>query len=168
MHTLYASPLDFSWIAPKTYVHNEGTKGELLYIVWFYNLKNTMEKTITAPIDVFLKTDTGEEYADAYYPELVDYMKELDEDFYEGKKYQSAAIAKGELAPDTTKHCIAMFEDIAPQTKQVEIFVTGISHFFSWRRKMVDYSYKITYKKERNQWKLIEHGMSKEWVGVTP
>ena len=168
MHTSHASPLDFSWNAPKTYVHNEGTKGELLYMVWFYNVKNTMEKTITAPIDVFLKTDTGEEYADAYYPELVDYMKELDEDFYEGKKYQYAAIAKGELAPDTTKHCIAMFEDIAPQTKQVEIFVTGISQFFSWRRKMVDYSYKITYKKERDLWKLIEHGMSKECVGGTP
>lgn len=160
--TTHASQLDFSWNAPKTYVHNKGTKGELRYIIWFYNLRNTTEKTILVPIEVFLKTDTGEKYTDAYYPELMDRVKELDEDFHEGKKYQYASIAKGELAANTTKHCVAMFEDIDPQAKQLEIFVTGISHFFFWRWRMIDYSYKITYKKEADRWKLIKHGMTKD------
>ncbi|MBM4054728.1 MAG: hypothetical protein FJ264_08675 [Planctomycetes bacterium] len=162
LNVTYASPLDFSWSAPKTYVHNKGTKGELCYIIWFYTLKNTIDKTILVPIDVFLKTDTGEKYTDTYYPELMDRVKELDEDYFEGKKYQYASIAKGELATNTTKHCVAMFEDIDPQAKQIEIFVTGISHFFFWRWRMIDYSYKITYEKEANRWKLTEHGMTKD------
>ncbi|MCF6149323.1 MAG: hypothetical protein E3K37_11780 [Candidatus Kuenenia sp.] len=158
----YASPLDFSWCAPKTYVHNKETKGELCYIIWFYNLKNTIDKTILVPIEVFLKTDSGEKYTDTYYPELMERVKELDEDYFEGKKYQYASIAKGELATNTTKYCVAMFEDIDPDAKQLEIFVTGISHFFFWRWRMIDYSYKITYKKEADRWKLIEHGMTKD------
>ncbi|MDN3511443.1 MAG: hypothetical protein QY310_09790 [Candidatus Jettenia sp. CY-1] len=157
-----ASPLDFSWNAPKTYVHNEGTSGEIRYIIWFYNLGNTLEKPILVPIEVFLMTDTGEKCLDTYYPDIMEHVAKLDEDYKEGKKYQCAIIAKGELAPKTTKHCIAMFEDIDPNTKRLDIFVTGISHFFFWRWRMIDYSYKITYEKELDHWKLIEHGMSKD------
>src|SRR5574340_1125884 len=102
-----ASPLDFSWSAPKTYVHNKGTGGEIRYIIWFYNLANTLEKPILVPIEVFLMTDTGEKYMDIYYPEIMEDAAKLDEDYKEGKKYQYAAIAKGELAPKTTKHCVA-------------------------------------------------------------
>lgn len=155
-----ASPLDFSWNAPKTYVHNKGTRGEVRYIIWFYNLGNTIEKPIQTPIEVFLATDTGERYIDIYYPEIMEHASELDEDYKEDKKY--AIIAKGELAPKTTKHCVAMFEDVDPKVKRLDIFVTGISHFFFWRWRMVDYSYKITYEKEMDHWKLIEHGMSKD------
>ncbi len=157
-----ASQLDFSWSAPKTYVHNKGTGGEVLYIIWFYNLGNTIEKPISVPIEVLLTTDTGAKYLDAYYPEIMDNVAKLDDDYKEGKKYQYAAIAKGELAPRTTKHCVAMFEDVDPKARRLDIFVTGISHFFFWRWRMVDYSYKSTYEKEQDHWKLIEHGMTKD------
>ena len=157
-----ASQLDFSWNAPKTYTHNKGTGGEVRYIIWFYNLGNTIDKPILVPIEVFLMTDTGEKYLDAYYPEIMEHVAKLDDDYKEGKKYLFAAIAKGELAPKATKHCVAMFEDVDPKAKRLDIFVTGISHFFFWRWRMVDYSYKITYEKEQDRWKLIEHGMTKD------
>lgn len=157
-----ASQLDFSWSEPKTYTHNKGTGGEVRYIIWFYNLGNTTEKPILVPIEVFLMTDTGEKRLDVYYPEIMEYVSKLDDDYKEGKKYQYAAIAKGELSPKITKHCVAMFEDIDPNAKRLDIFVTGISHFFFWRWRMVDYSYKITYEKEQDHWKLIEHGMTKD------
>lgn len=157
-----ASQLDFSWSVPKTYVHNKGTGGEVAYIIWFYNLGNTTEKAISVPIEVFLMTDTGEKYLDAYYPEIMEHVAKLDDDYKEDKKYQYAAIAKGELAPKGVKHCVAMFEDVDLKARRLDIFVTGISHFFFWRWRMVDYSYKITYEKELDHWKLIEHGMTKD------
>src|SRR5574337_1081968 len=157
-----ASQLDFSWNAPKTYVHNKGTAGEVMYIIWFYNLGNTIENPILVPIEVFLMTDTGEKHLDAYYPEIMEHVAKLDDDYKEGKKYQYATIAKGELAPKTTKHCVAMFEDVDPKVKRLDIFVTGISHFFFWRCRMIDSSYKITYEREQGYWKLIEHGMTKD------
>lgn len=157
-----ASQLDFSWNAPRTYVHNKGTGGEVRYIIWFYNLGNTIEKPILVPIEIFLMTDTGEKYLDVYYPEIMEHVAKLDDDYKEGRKYQYAAIAKGELSPKTTKHCVAMFEDVDPRAKRLDIFVTGISHFFFWRWRMIDYSYKITYEREFDRWKLIEHGMTKD------
>lgn len=157
-----ASQLDFSWSAPKIYIHNKGTGGETGYVIWFYNLENTIEQPILVPIEVFLMTDTGGKYPDIYYPEIMERVAKLDEEYKEGKKYQYAAIAKGELAPKTTKHCVSIFEDVDPKARRLDIFVTGISHFFFWRWRMVDYSYKITYEKEQDKWKLIEHGMSKD------
>ena len=106
-----ASQLDFSWSAPKTYVHNKGTGGGVRYIIWFYNLGNTTEKPILVPIEIFLMTDTGEKRLDGYYPEIMEYVAKLDEDYKEGKKYQYAAIAKGDLSPKATKHvwlCLRM------------------------------------------------------------
>ena len=109
-----ASQLDFSWNAPKTYVHNKGTDGEVRYIIWFYNLGNTIDQPILVPIEVFLMTDTGGKHLDIYYPEIMEHVAKLDEDYKEGEKYLYAAIAKGELAPKATKHCVAMFEDVDP------------------------------------------------------
>ncbi|MEK6558789.1 MAG: hypothetical protein AABZ43_01480 [Planctomycetota bacterium] len=157
-----ASQLDFSWSSPKNYMHNKGTIAETKYIIWFYNLGNTTEKPILVPIEVFLMTDTGEKYQDTYYPDIMEHVAKLDDDYKEDKKYQYAAIAKGELASKATKHCVAMFEDVDPKAKRLDIFVTGISHFFFWRWRMIDYSYKITYEREYDNWKLIEHGMSKD------
>lgn len=157
-----ASQLDFSWSAPKTYIHNKDTGGEVMYIIWFYNLGNTIEKPISVPIEVFMMTDTGEKYLDTYYPEMMEHVAKLDDDNKEGKKYQNATITRGELPPKTTKHYVAMFEDVDQKARRLDIFVTGISHFFFWRWRMVDYSYKITYEKEQNYWKLIEHGMTKD------
>lgn len=157
-----ASQLDFSWSAPKTYIHNKDTGGEVMYIIWFYNLGNTIEKPISVPLEVFMMTDTGEKYLDTYYPEMMEHVAKLDDDNKEGKKYQNATITRGELPPKTIKHYVAMFEDIDQKARRLDIFVTGISHFFFWRWRMVDYSYKITYEKEQNYWKLIEHGMTKD------
>lgn len=157
-----ASPLDFSWNAPKWYVHNKGTSGEIRYIVWFYNLGNTTEKPIPVPIEALLITDTGEKIFDAYYPEIIEQAAKLDEHYQEGTKYLYASIANGELAPHATKHCVAMFEDVDPKAKRLDIFVTGISHFFSWRWRQIDCSYKITYEKDFDHWRLVEHGMTKD------
>ena len=157
-----ASQLDFTWNAPKTYVHNKGTGGEVRYIIWFYNLGNTIDQPILVPMEVFLMTDTGENHLDTYYPGIMEHVAKLDVDHKEGKKYQFAAIAKGELAPKSTKHCVAMFEDVDPKARRLDIFVTGISHFFFWRWRMIDYSYKITYEREQDYWKLIGHGMTKD------
>ena len=57
---------------------------------------------------------------------------------------------------------MAIFEDIDSKAKRLDIFVTGIAHFFFWWWGMVDYSYKITYEKEQDYWKLNEHGMTKD------
>ncbi|MDR4508306.1 MAG: hypothetical protein MRJ65_08745 [Candidatus Brocadiaceae bacterium] len=157
-----ASQLDFSWNAPKTYVHNEGTGGEVLFILWFYNLKNVAEKPILIPIEIFLETDTKEGYRDMFYPEIMERAAALDADYTKGKKYQHAATVYGELLPQATKNCVAMFEDVDPQAKRLEIFVTGISSFSFWQQKMNNYSYKITYRKEQDHWKLIKHEMSKD------
>ena len=75
-----ASQLDFSWSAPKTYIHNKGTGGETRYIIWFYNLGNTIDQPILVPIEVFLMTDTGEKHLDTYYPEIMEHVVKLDED----------------------------------------------------------------------------------------
>ncbi|MEK6737706.1 MAG: hypothetical protein AABY74_03450 [Planctomycetota bacterium] len=91
-------------------MHNKGTGGEFRYIVWFYNLGNTTEKPILVPIEVSLVTDSGEKFIDAYYPEIMEYAVKLDENYQEDTKYQYAPIAKGELASQTTKHCVAMFD----------------------------------------------------------
>ena len=64
-------------------------------------------------------------------------------------KVSVRCYCKGELAPKATKHCVAMFEDVDPKARRLDIFVTGISHFFFWRWRMVDYSYKITYERSR-------------------
>ena len=68
-------------------MHNKGTGGEVLYITWFYNLGNTIERPILVPIEVLLTTDTGEKYLDAYYPEIMEHVAKLDDDYKEGKKY---------------------------------------------------------------------------------
>ncbi|MGQ3684213.1 MAG: hypothetical protein ACUBOA_04235 [Candidatus Loosdrechtia sp.] len=161
-HVTSASPLDFSWSAPVTYIHNKGTGGEVRYIIWFYTLGNKSEKPIVVPIKIFLVADTGEGYPDVYYPEIMKHVAGLDDDYREDKKYQYAFIAKGEMAPKAHKYCVAMFEDVDTKAKRLDIFVTGISHFFLWRGRQADYSYKITYEKEQDKWKLIEHGISKD------
>ena len=96
-------------------MHNKGTGGEARYIVWFYNLGNITEKPILVPIEVCLTTDTGEKFPDAYYPEIMEHAAKLDENYQEDTKFQYASIAKGELASQTTKHCVAMFEDVDPK-----------------------------------------------------
>ncbi len=64
----HASQLDFSCSVSKTYIHNKGTGGETRYIIWFYNLGNTIDQPILVPIEVFLMTDTGGKHLDTYYP----------------------------------------------------------------------------------------------------
>lgn len=157
-----ASPLDFSWNSPRWYVHNKGTAGEVRYIVWFYNLGNTTEKPILVPIEVSLLTDTGEKFLDAYYPEIMEHAAKLDENNQEDAKYQYSPIAKGELTSQTTKHCVAMFEDVDPNARRLDILVSGISHFFFWRLGKFNHTYKISYEKDFDHWRLVEHGMIKE------
>ena len=157
-----ASQLDFTWNAPKTYVHNKGTGGEVRYIIWFYNLGNTIDQPILVPIEVFLMTDTGEIISIHIIQKSWSMWQNWMWIIKKAKSISSLLLQRENLLPKSTKHCVAMFEDVDPKARRLDIFVTGISHFFFWRWRMINYSYKITYEREQDYWKLIEHGMTKD------
>jgi len=153
---LEASQIDFSWSTPENFVYKEDSGDEKRYIVWFYSIENTIDKTILVPIEAFLNTDTQKSYEDKYIPDIVSKASKGNEE------YMSAKDIKGEFGPRVIKKGVAVFEDVDPYAKKINIFATGLSHFFFWRWRMVDCSYKITYKKSGNKWILVEHGFSKD------
>ena len=108
------------------------------------------------PIASLLATDTKKYYEDKYIPEIAGKVSEGVE------KYISADEMKGVFGPGVTKKGIAMFENIDPHAKKINILVEGLSHFFFWRGRLVDPSYKITYKKSGDKWILEKHGFSKD------
>lgn len=153
---LEASQVDFSWSTPENFVYKEDSGDEKTYIVWFYSIKNTTDKKILVPIETFLNTDTQKSYEDKYLPDIVSTVSKGNEE------YMTANDMKGEFGPGVTKMGVAVFEDIDPYAQKINVFATGLSHFFFWRWRMVDYSYKITYKKSGNKWILVEHGFNKD------
>lgn len=154
--TVEAAQVDFSWSTPENIVYKEGTEDEKRFIVWLYSLRNTTDKKILVPIETFLNTDTQKNYADKYIPEIVSKVTKGDE------VYLNANDIKGEFAPGATKKGIAIFEDVDTYAQNINIFATGLSHFFFWRWRLVDYSYKISYKKSGDKWILLEHGFMKD------
>lgn len=153
---LEASQVDFSWSTPENFVYKEDSGDEKIYIVWFYSIKNTTDKKILVPIETFLNTDTQKSYEDKYLPDIVSKVSKGNEE------YMTASDMKGEFGPGVTKMGVAVFEDIDPYAQKINVFATGLSHFFFWRWRLVDYSYKITYKKSGNKWILVEHGFNKD------
>ncbi len=151
-----AAQVDFGWSVPDNIVFTRDSEDEKRYIIWFYSIRNTTDNEILVPVETFLTTDTQKNYPDRFIEEVVSTVTEEDE------KYMTAQEMKGQFGPGVTKKGVALFEDVDPYAQKINIFVTGLSHFFFWRWRMVDYSYKITYKKSGNKWSLVEHGFSKD------
>ncbi len=151
-----ASQVDFAWSTPENFVHKKETRDGKKYLIWVYSIRNTIDETIEIPVATLLSTDTEKFYEPIYIPEIATIVSE-------GKDtYISSNEMKGEYSPGVTRKGIAIFEDIDPYAKKINIFMTGLSHYFFWRWRLSDYSYKITYKKSGNNWFLEEHGFSKD------
>lgn len=151
-----ASQVDFSWSEPENISYKKDSEEEKEFIIWFYSIKNTTEKEILVPVETFLTTDTQKNYADIFIEEVVSTVSKGE------KGYMTAQEMKGEFGPGVAKQGVALFGNVDPYARKINIFVTGLSHFFFWRWRMVDCSYKITYEKSGNKWRLVEHGFSKD------
>lgn len=151
-----ATQVDFGWSPPEYFVYKEGTPDEKKYLVWFYSLRNTTDKEILIPFETFLNTDTKKNYEDIYVPEIASEFAE------EGEVYLHSMDIRGEFGSGVTKKGIAIFEDVDSYAQRINIFATGLSHFFFWRWRLVDCSYKIIYKKSGDKWILEEQGFNKD------
>lgn len=154
--TADASQVDFGWSIPEYFSMDDGPEDEKKYLIWVFSIRNTIDKEITVPVATLLSTDTDKYYEPKYIPEIAEEVSECVE------KYLSSDKMKGEYAPGVTRRGIAMFEDIDPYAQKINIYMTGLSHFFFWRWRLSDYSYKITYKRSGSKWLLEEHGFSKD------
>lgn len=154
--TSEAAQVDFGWSTPEFLFRKDESGVEKRYLFWVYSIKNTIDQKITVPVAAFLTTDTEKNYAAKYIPEIAAKVSEGEE------VYISSDEMKGEYNPGEIRNGIAIFEDIDPYAQKINIFMTGLSHFFFWRWRLVDYSYKITYKKSGEKWTLEEHGFSKD------
>ena len=148
--TVLARECELEWSTPKKVV-SDGRN----YLVWTYEIKNNTDKVISVPVAVFLATDTGGRYHDRYHPEL----RPLEEG---GEAYENADTMAGNFQPRQTKKAVAYFENVDENARVLHIYVTGLSHFFFWRWRLVNYSYRITYRRSGETWKLVEHGFSKD------
>mgnify|MGYP003960204639 FL=1 len=151
-----ASQVDFGWSTPEYFSHNKNPEDEKKYLIWVFSIRNTIDKEITVPVATLLSTDTDKYYEPKYIPEIAEKVSE------DGEKYLSSDNMKGEYAPGVTRKGIAIFEEIDPYAQKINIYMTGLSHFFFWRWRLSDYSYKITYKRSGSKWRLEEHGFSKD------
>lgn len=125
------------------------------YIVWPYQIANNTDKSITVPVALFLATDTGGRYHDRYQPEIEPLVEE-------GEEYENAFTMAGEFKPHQTKKALAYFENVDPNARVIYVYVTGLSHFFFWRWRLVNYSYRVVYRRSGDGWTLVEHGFSKD------
>ncbi|HHT9152959.1 MAG TPA: hypothetical protein ACFYEM_05425 [Candidatus Hypogeohydataceae bacterium YC40] len=153
-YALATTQCELEWQTPKNVTYQG-----LDYVVWFYEITNNTEQPITVPLEVFLATDTGGKYMDRYHPGV--------EKILVGEEggYRHALTIAGQFGPHEKKKAIAYFEDVDKNAKELYIYVTGLSHFFFWRWRMVDYSYRIVYKKSESGsggWNLVEHGFNKD------
>jgi hypothetical protein len=148
--------VDFGWSVPEYFSTDDDSEDKKKYLIWVFSIRNTIDKEITVPVATLLSTDTDKYYEPKYIPEIAEKVSE------DGEKYLSSDNMKGEYAPGVTRKGIAIFEDIDPYAQKINIYMTGLSHFFFWRWRLSDYSYKITYKRSGSKWRLEEHGFSKD------
>ncbi|MEE9514423.1 MAG: hypothetical protein V3V54_00190 [Candidatus Brocadiales bacterium] len=146
----WARECELEWSLPKSVVYDD-----INYVIWTYEIKNNTDKTIRVPVAVFLATDTGGRYHDRYHPEL----RPMAEG---GEIYENADTMGGDFQPHQMKKAVAYFENVDENARVMHIYVTGLSHFFFWRWRLVNYSYRITYKRSGDTWTLVEHGFSKD------
>lgn len=149
-----ATQCDLEWQTPKEVAYQG-----LNYVAWFYEIKNNTDQPITVPVEVFLATDTGEKHIDRYHPGVEKILVGEEGD------YKHALSMGGQFAPHEKKKAIAYFEDVDKNARELYVYVTGLSHFFFWRWRLVDYSYRIVYERAESApggWNLVEHGFSKD------
>jgi len=151
-----ASQVDFGWSTPEYFLYDEDSEEEKKYLIWVFSIRNTINEKIVVPVATLLSTDTDKYYEAKYIPEIAEKVSE------DGERYLSSDKMKGEYDPGVTRKGIAIFEDIDPYAQKINIFMTGLSHFFFWRWRLTDYSYKITYKRSGSKWILEDHGFSKD------
>ena len=151
-----AAQMDLVWSTPEFRSYRKDSEDERKYLIWCYSIRNTIDKEITVPIATLLTTDTKKYYEDEYIPKIAEKVSDG------VGEYISADEMKGKYGPGVTKKGIAIFENIDPNAKKINIFVTGLSHILFWKLGQVDYAYKITYKKSGGKWKLEEHGFTKD------
>jgi|GEM_PF-1060736 len=149
-----ATQCDLEWQTPKEVAYQG-----LNYVAWFYEIGNNTDQAITVPVEVFLATDTGGRHIDRYNPGV--------EKILVGEEggYRHALSMGGQFAPHEKKKAIAYFEDVDKNARELYVYVTGLSHFFFWRWRLVDYSYRIVYERAESAqggWNLVEHGFSKD------
>ncbi len=142
---------ELEWQTPKNVTYQG-----LNYVVWFYEIKNNTDQPITVPLEILLATDTGGRYIDRYQPGVEKLL------VGEQGDYLHALTIAGQFAPNEKKKGIAYFEDVDKDARELYIYVTGLSHFFFWRWRMVDYSYRVVYVKAGDTWQLVEHGFNKD------
>jgi hypothetical protein len=150
------SEIDLGWSVPEYFAGYKDAENEKNFLIWVFSIGNTIDKAISISVATILLTDTGKYYDAKYIPEIAEKVSE------DGEKYLSSDKMKGEYDPGVTRKCVAVFEDIDPYAQKINIFMTGLSHFFFWRSKTSEYSYKITYKRSGNKWRLVDHGFSKD------
>ncbi len=148
--TVWARECELEWGTPERVVYKDRS-----YIVWSYQIKNNTDKAIAVPVAVFLTTDTGGRYHDRYQPEIEPLVEE-------GERYENAFTMAGEFKPYQTKKALAYFENVDENARVIYVYVTGLSHFFFWRWRLINYSYRIVYRKSGDTWTLVEHGFSKD------
>ncbi len=149
------SEIDFGWSVPEYFSDDKGTEDEKRFLIWVFSIGNTIDKTISVSVATLLSTDTGKYYEAKYIPEIAEKISK------DGEKYLSPDKMKGEYDPGATRIGIAVFEDIDPDARKINIYMAGLSHFF-WRTRLPDNSYKITYKRSGSKWILEEHGFSND------
>ena len=154
--TSEGSEIDFGWSVPEYFSDNKGSEDEKKFLIWVFSIKNTIDKAISVSVVTMLSTDTNKYYEAKYIPEITEKVSE------DGEKYLSTDKMKGEYGPGVTRKCVAVFEDIDSYAQKINIYMTGLSHFFFWRSRTSDYSYKITYKRSGSKWRLEDHGFSKD------
>ena len=155
-----ATAIDLSWSSPENLNHNNENGDENFIFIWHYNIENTTDNSLPIPFDIYLVTENGDRHEDIYKAEIVETLIKRDGP---DKKYEHAKTVKDELGPKELKNCLAIFENINPESKKVYIYVLGLRHFSFWRPAMREYIYKITYERSiKNSWRLLEHGFSKD------
>jgi len=151
-----ASQVDLGWSVPEYFSDNKGTEDEKKYLIWVFTICNAIEEKITIPVATLLSTDTNKYYEAKYIPEIAEKVSE------DGEKYLSLDKMKGDYDPGVIRKGIVIFEDIDPHAYRINIHMIGLSRFFFWRSRLLDYSYKITYRKSGSKWVLEEQGFSKD------
>ena len=127
------------------------------YLIWVFSIRNTIDTEITVPVATLLSTDTDKYYEAKYIQEIAEKVSKDGEKVHKSRQNERRIWSGG-----YQKVCIAVFEDIDPYAQKINIYMTGLSHFFFWRSRTSDYSYKITYKRSGSKWRLEEHGFSKD------
>jgi hypothetical protein len=124
-----------------------------------YQIQNNAPENIQVPIEVFLATDTGGRYVDRYQPGVE--AQVIPKESASGR-YENSFTMAGEFLPGQEKKAIAYFENVDENAKEIHIYVTGLSHYFFWRWRKVESSYRITYRRAGEGWELVEHGFTKD------